>query len=336
MSARCNTHLVLCALLLGLMVASTIFFWQSASVVPSVSLSYLHRPALPGADKVVVIVAVHGLAEGWHAGEPLMSLSLRHHIVAPLVRGRATVHVLFCLDSPLLEGDLRAVLLGGAASTRQFVYASTKWKRKTDCFSRALRDFGEPTWWVALRSDFILYDDLPELHTLSHAAIHARARLVRWDTAALTTAHFSYGTECVEMCSSPCPLFLKPFVVADDQFAILPHSMAGAYFSEVDHNVATSESMGCKGIFHPDLTQVWPKDLHYAKKRENFLGMPEIVFTCSVVAQGCVFEPLALRARLNPYVRDPNNWFGVNSVSWTGGNSSFMSWPVSEERNCSA
>ena len=244
------------------------------------------------------------------------------------------MRVLLCLDSALGEGDLAALAREGAERVEQYVYASTKWGRRGLCYQRALQAFGAPRWWVAMRSDLLLYHDLPPLLLLSREAIHARARLVRWDAAPLTTAHLSYGDACVEACPQPCPLFLRPFVVADDQMAVVPHALAPAYFNgSIDATPALTEAGGCAGVFHPDLARVWAPHLHYARQRQNFLALPELVFTCAVVALGGAFEPLALAARLNPYAREPGNWFGVQSAAWGSGGA--MGWPESEELDCS-
>jgi hypothetical protein len=302
---------------------------------PSTALLQLRHAAAPsqGPDGAVT-VTVHGMAAGWRAGEPLISLSFRHHLLAPLLREGWLVRVLFCLDSALLEGDLSALVDEGAERVEQFVYASTKWGRRGQCYQRALESFGESLWWVGMRSDMLLYDDLPPLRALSQGAIHSRARLVRWDAAPLTTAHFSFGSACVEECAPPCPLFLRPFVVADDALGLVPHALAPAYFNaSIDNAFAMTESGGCAGVFHPDLARVWLPHMHYAKRRQHFLGMPELVFTCAVVSLGGTFEPLALAARLNPYARDLKNWFGVQSAEWSSGGA--MSWPVKENRDCS-
>ena len=282
-----------------------------------------------------VIIAVHGFAVGWQAGEPLISLSFRHHLLAPLVRDHEAVHVLFCVERALAEGDLTAIRSEGAGRVEQYVHDSSKYGRRGECFLRALQEYGAPDWWVAMRTDMLFYEDFPSLHTLSRAAIHTRTRFVRWDKAILSTAHFSYGSECVEECPPPCPLFLKPFVVADDLFGIIPHgALASAYFNEsIDSSMAYREAAGCAGIFHPNLAEVWAPHLHYSKKREDFFDLAEHLITCAVVALGGIFEPLGLAARVNPYARDPQNHFGLMSESW--GVNGVMIWPTKEDRDCS-
>jgi hypothetical protein len=293
-------------------------------------------PAQGGAaaSGAFVTVVVHGLAHGWQAGEPLVSLAFRHHVLAPLLREGLVVHVLLCAERELAEGDLAALQRAGAARVEQFARVSTKWRRRGQCYQRALQLFGEPRWWVALRSDALLFCDLPPLRALSPAAIHTRARLVRWDAAPLTTAHLSWRNECVESCPHPCPLFLKQFMVADDVFAVVPHALAPAYFVEdVDPALASNEVGRCAGVFHPNLAQVWPPSAWYALARKNFLALPEIAFTCSVLAAGGVFEPLGVLLRLNPYAREPENFFGVKSAAW--GVEGVMAWPSSAALNCS-
>jgi hypothetical protein len=329
--------------LLGLLLAALLLALAASLRPAAAAAPALRHKQLPAAGALAaaalgpseaVTVAVHGLAAGWRSGEPLVSLSFRHHVLAPLLREGRPVRVLLCLDSALEEGDLAALAREGAERVEQYVYASTKWGRRGQCYQRALQAFGAPRWWVAMRSDLLLYDDLPPLRALSHAAIHSRARLVRWDAAPLSTAHLSFGDACVEECPPPCPLFLRPFVVSDDALGLVPHAMAPAYFNgSIDAAPALAEAGGCAGVFHPDLARVWPPHKHYAQKRQNFLVMPELVFTCAVVALGGAFEPLALAARLNPYGREPGNWFGVQSPAWGSGGA--MAWPAREERDCS-
>lgn len=290
--------------------------------------------ALAAAPGAFVTVAVHGLALGWQAGEPLASLAFRQHVLAPLLREGFAVHVLLCVERPLAEGDLAALRRAGALLVEQFVYAATKWQRRGLCYKRALQVFGEPRWWVAMRSDVLLFGDLPPLCALSPAAIHARARLVRWDAAPLTTAHISWGAECVEECPHPCPLFLKQFVVADDAFAVAPHALAHAYFvGDVDPSFAHKEWGECAGVFHPNLARVWPPGKWYAQERMNFLRLPELEYTCAVLAAGGVFAPLGIFLRLNPYARAPNNFLGTDSSAW--GDKGVMAWPSSAALNCS-
>jgi hypothetical protein len=324
--------ILVCLLLATLLLLAASFLPFSATALP-----VLHTPHLAaGAQDPVgaVTVAVHGLAAGWQRGEPLVSLSFRHHVLAPLLREGWAVRVLLCLDSALEDGDLAALVHDGAERVEQYIYASTKLGRRGQCYQHALKAFGAPRWWVGIRSDMMLYDDLPPLRALTSSVIHARARLVRWDANLLTTAHFSFGDACVEACPPPCPLFLKPFVVADDLLGLVPHAMAPAYFNgSVDSTPALTEAGGCAGVFHPDLAQVWQPHLHYAKRRQHLLALPEIVYTCAVMSLGGVFEPLALAARVNPYAREPSNWFGVKSAAW--GSGGVMAWPVREERDCS-
>ena len=325
------THWVLgfLIILLALLVAI-----RSTVSHPSTHVLLCHATAPSQGPDDSVTVAVHGLAAGWRAGEPLISHSFRHHVLSPLVCEGWSVRVLLCLDSVLGEGDLAVLAAEGAERVEQYVYVSTKWGRRGQCYQHALQTFGESLWYVGLRSDMLLYTDLPPLRTLSQGAIHARARLVRWDAAPLTTAHFSFGSACVEECEPPCPLFLKPFMVADDQLGLVPRALAAAYFNaSIDDAQAMGELGGCAGVFHPNLAHVWQPQAYYAQKRRNFLGMPELVFTCAVVSLGGTFEPLALAARLNPYAREQNNWFGVQSAEW--GSSGAMAWPVTEERDCS-
>ena len=280
-----------------------------------------------------VTIAIHGLASGWQAGEPLISLSFRHHIISPLVRAHQTVRVIFCLDQPLQNGDLRVVEEEGAERVEQYIYDSTKWRRRGECYNRALEILGVSDWWVAIRSDLIFYRNIPSFYNLDKNVIHSRARMARWEAATLIADHFSipYGTDCVDHCPTPCLLFTRSFVMSDDAFAIVPSAMAPAYFIEdIDKSIALpgSKGSGCEGIVHSSFATLLP---HLA----DVPSFPEMVFTCQVMLRGGKFAPLAVTARFNPYNRNKNDWWGVLSSNWGVGGS--MAWPQSdgESRNCS-
>jgi hypothetical protein len=143
-------------------------------------------------------------------------------------------------------------------------------------------------WYIRVRPDLVLWEDMPPLETLDRTAIHARL-LAAQNVSGLTQAHFTYAWDdptCNALICMPGSC-AKNCTVYDDQFAIVPAAQAEAYFDALDHT-------------HPNEDAALECQL-----TRN--GFPEGFFTRGVQRGGGWFTPLALEARLFMHKGDVPN-----------------------------
>jgi hypothetical protein len=170
--------------------------------------------------------------------------------------------------------------------TEHDVQADNQFDRNELCFKEVLKThlISPYEWYVHVRPDLVLWEDMPALETLDANVIHARL-LSAQNIGGLTQAHFSYAWDdptcnaavCMPgSCATNCTVY-------DDQLAIVPAAQAEAYFDAAEHSQGLNEAFECQ------LTRN---------------GFPEGYFTRDVQRGGGVFKPLALEARLFMYKGD--------------------------------
>lgn len=290
------------ALLYTLIILAGIAFFLPGANLRTGELLRLHAPLQPRGPGSFAILS-HGFAHGWEAGAPLVPLSVRTFVVEPLISAGFSVSVYFCLDKELSNVTVREILSWGVNITHFFVFDAMKFARRKACYERALEERGaQPTWWLATRTDLVYFSQIKISTDNASATVYSRVRMAH-GFSGLTTDSFSwlYGDGdrlCVDSCEPPCRTFTHPFLVADDQFAVIPGDLAATFFAP-DLDSATTRSTAidlapCAGVTSPPGT---------------YRSFAELQYTCILMDAGIRFSPIEVAARVNPHSRAVTDWF---------------------------
>jgi hypothetical protein len=216
--------------------------------------------------------------------------SLRARLQDLYRRQGHTVDTFVCETLVATDRAVQLVLDRLKPFTVHDVQAPNQFERNELCFKEVLQThLTDPyDWYIRVRPDLVLWEDMPPLETLDGSAIHARL-LAAQHVSGLTQAHFTYAWEdptCNALICMPGSC-AKNCTVYDDQLAIIPAAQAEAYFDALEHT-------------HPNEDAALECQL-----TRN--GFPEGFFTRGVQRGGGWFTPLALEARLFMYKGDVPN-----------------------------
>jgi len=233
--------------------------------------------------KIAILIVGQIKTENQHA---LTIESIRSRILDAYRRMGHTVDVYLCERLQATDRALSEVLSRLLPYTVYDVNATNQFEREEMCHIHFAADHKDSDyeWFLRLRPDLAFWEDAPDPRTLDPSYIHARV-LSAINISGLTQGSISHGWidetcwagVCMPgSCATSCAVY-------DDQFAIIPWTLAKAYF----------ESHAAETRPPPTIEEV------ECKLTRN--GFPEGFFTRSVIRSGGRFTPLNLESRLFMY-----------------------------------
>lgn len=230
--------------------------------------------------KIAALIVGQIKTENQHA---LTVESLRARVLDVYRRAGHTVDVFMCEELTVNNAALGLVIGRLKPYSVYNVNASGQFEREEKCHIMFLQHHADSDydWFLRTRPDLVFWENAPDLLTLDPTFIHARL-LAAVNISGLNQGSFSYGWDdptcgadvCMPgSCSHTCEVY-------DDQFAIVPYTLAKAYF---ESHVTDARA--------PPLNEA-----EECKLPRN--GFPEGFFTRAVIRSGGRFMPLSLESRL--------------------------------------